>query len=827
MEALNETEAVIPIPMTSKHSKDQFPEMIITRGKFDMFMGIVEPHIEMDLSCISRLVSKSVFVTSGVIPPDYEYTTNAEMFDDLHTAIKEGKFVGVIDNRSKGQHSNQDENIDYDNDDTNEKLDDSNDKLEPDQLIPMTFAYSFLKSNPAWGERLEKLLNEKHKLIPVVHVPPKLTLTTMFSVSDDKCDDKSCTHLLTDEKENKTSNKEETETLASHPVQNIKRHNHIPVSYLIPECCEVMGPAKWFFAGLAAPNIIWRLQSLLLAAEARERIVDSVKEYYQNNHYNCSPKSFDVEKPSLPLMIQCLTPRAINEGSDSERLEMLGDMLLKFVITVELFRIYPQRHEGFLTLQRSDYVNNQHLHGISKKLDLAKYLRACKLSTGRQVLNLRPAGASFTAFRRGLSLWNQKTTLYTRQFTTSDIRSSYEATLTSKKRRYYNPSDKDCRALDQLISKSRDAQGGAQDSAEVSKMVQKVNKIRFSDFSEVENLDEDDFYRLEYVEPLHVIRSVRSKLVSDSVEALIAAFFIAGGMRSVINVIKGLGSWPKVKSSTEGADAAITPAVSHCVENPDLVVHKFEAPEVFIPEGYPPHLERLATVGYHTEESHIIAADETVIRNASGAISSTSIPNESNEMWLRRSDCFRLVECTKDSLIETFADLIGYKFKDFQLLDEALTHSSVTHKKSNQRLEFLGDAIIDFTIVVNTFHADPEGRFNQGAMTFRKVEVSNNKNLSRVACTLRLYRFINMTSVQLRKDFEEIETWFEKMLLKKNIDTNEITEEVTAYIETMKVGVMKTIADTLEAIMGAVYIDSNGNLETMKHCIKHIKLVEL
>ena len=53
---------------------------------------------------------------------------------------------------------------------------------------------------------------------------------------------------------------------------------------------------------------------------------------------------------------------------------------------------------------------------------------------------------------------------------------------------------------------------------------------------------------------------------------------------------------------------------------------------------------------------------------------------------------------------ELFCETIGYKFKDPDLLDEALTHSSYAneHSKSghrvkfNERLEFFGDAILEF-----------------------------------------------------------------------------------------------------------------------------------
>ena len=137
-------------------------------------------------------------------------------------------------------------------------------------------------------------------------------------------------------------------------------------------------------------------------------------------------------------MLQTLTPRLANESNDSERLECLGDALLKLVVTVELFRLYPQRHEGFLTIARSLIVSNQNLHHVSQKLGLSKYLRACRLSTGKQLLCVRPAGMSFNAFRKGLSLWNQKTTLFSRQLMISDNRQQfYKDCLQNKKRRFY------------------------------------------------------------------------------------------------------------------------------------------------------------------------------------------------------------------------------------------------------------------------------------------------------------------------------------------------------------------------------------------------------
>ena len=52
-------------------------------------------------------------------------------------------------------------------------------------------------------------------------------------------------------------------------------------------------------------------------------------------------------------------------------------------------------------------------------------------------------------------------------------------------------------------------------------------------------------------------------------------------------------------------------------------------------------------------------------------------------------------------IINEAEKIIGYKFRDKKLLLKALTHSSYSNEhrvESNERLEFLGDAVIEFII---------------------------------------------------------------------------------------------------------------------------------
>mgnify|MGYP002683288304 CR=1 FL=1 len=52
---------------------------------------------------------------------------------------------------------------------------------------------------------------------------------------------------------------------------------------------------------------------------------------------------------------------------------------------------------------------------------------------------------------------------------------------------------------------------------------------------------------------------------------------------------------------------------------------------------------------------------------------------------------------------EEFENIIGYTFKNKELIEQALSHSSYANEKkraggSNERLEFLGDAVLDLVV---------------------------------------------------------------------------------------------------------------------------------
>ncbi len=84
-------------------------------------------------------------------------------------------------------------------------------------------------------------------------------------------------------------------------------------------------------------------------------------------------------------------------------------------------------------------------------------------------------------------------------------------------------------------------------------------------------------------------------------------------------------------------------------------------------------------------------------------------------------------------------DLIGYDFRDRSLLERALTHASVD-EQHNERLEFLGDAVLDLIVSALLFSEYPEER--EGRLTEWKALLVSRATLSRLGERLGLDRWI-------------------------------------------------------------------------------------
>lgn len=141
---------------------------------------------------------------------------------------------------------------------------------------------------------------------------------------------------------------------------------------------------------------------------------------------------------------------------------------------------------------------------------------------------------------------------------------------------------------------------------------------------------------------------------------------------------------------------------------------------------------------------------------------------------------------------------IGYEFKDKSLLELAMTHISLANdlkKESNQRLEFLGDSILSYIIATEIYNMYP--KCDEGELTAIRAALVCEKSLAELSRNLKLG--------------EEIK------LGKSEAKTNGVNKD-------------SILADTFEALLGAIYLDSDGEtakawtLNVFGDKIKNIKI---
>lgn len=114
---------------------------------------------------------------------------------------------------------------------------------------------------------------------------------------------------------------------------------------------------------------------------------------------------------------------------------------------------------------------------------------------------------------------------------------------------------------------------------------------------------------------------------------------------------------------------------------------------------------------------------------------------------------------------------VDHEFSDPALLEEALTHRSLA-ARNNERLEFLGDAVLD--VVVSDYLYRVRTDDDEGSLTRLRSRVVRKETLARVARTIDLGGHLRMSSGELKSGH---------------------------YLRD------SVLSDAIEAVIGAVYVD--------------------
>lgn len=131
--------------------------------------------------------------------------------------------------------------------------------------------------------------------------------------------------------------------------------------------------------------------------------------------------------------------------------------------------------------------------------------------------------------------------------------------------------------------------------------------------------------------------------------------------------------------------------------------------------------------------------------------------------------------------LKAIEDILGYHFKDRAVLVEALTHRSLTHEGGEDepdydRLEYLGDAVLQLCMSARLFRAFPSR--DSGALTKLRRSLVEKSTLKEVAQAFGLRQFIRMGPSPKYEGR----------------------------------GIDGVAADVVEALIGAVYVDSGEDV---------------
>ncbi len=147
------------------------------------------------------------------------------------------------------------------------------------------------------------------------------------------------------------------------------------------------------------------------------------------------------------------------------------------------------------------------------------------------------------------------------------------------------------------------------------------------------------------------------------------------------------------------------------------------------------------------------------------------------------------------STFKNLEQAIGYRFRKKALLELALTHPSFRYENSdldddNQRLEYLGDAVLSLIAAEHLFQTKPDAR--EGAMSKLRSRLTQDRTLARIGANIGI-------SDVLR--------------LGRGEEKNGGAERAS------------NLADAVEAIIGAAWID--GGPRAVKKIFKQVFLPEL
>ena len=197
--------------------------------------------------------------------------------------------------------------------------------------------------------------------------------------------------------------------------------------------------------------------------------------------------------------------------------------------------------------------------------------------------------------------------------------------------------------------------------------------------------------------------------------------------------------------------------------------------------------------------------------------------------------------------------MLGYTFKRKILLIEALTHASYqqdSHTPSYERLEFLGDSVLDMIVTDYLYHA-PGKNYSPGHMHLRKSALVNGHLLAylclRMSCgvdtfmprpnaqgfieetidtkDIYLWKCLLHSSSKVLEDQQNTATRFR--LRREEIEELLTTGTIFPWASLTRLQAPKFFSDMVESIIGATYLDSHGDIPVVRQILYKLGIMPI
>ncbi|KAJ1957571.1 Dicer-like protein 1 [Linderina pennispora] len=524
--------------------------------------------------------------------------------------------------------------------------------------------------------------------------------------------------------------------------------------YTTPFCCarEPLGLNDVLNLTLLS-SFLTRLEQVLVAFGVKQRLSLSAKTETVRCAITASSSSMDC---------------------DYQRLETLGDSILKFITSTMLFVEHPADHEGLLTSRREHLVSNSHLFHLATRMSLAESI--ISLAFSKREWRLPGQG------------WKRL----------HDIPIKWICT----------PAVENNRVPRKAVA------ADPQEKVEDPGTVVSTSKVS----------SENKPYTTPHKETRDIIteRLLSEKTVADIIESLLGAAVLDGGIEGALAAACSLNvadsRWTEWQQFGKAWHA-----------------------------GQREKRRRLAALHMHQLE-YIASLKQTLLLLPSGTNDIEPLTQQLGEMMLDTTD----VNCSApdgsaddgisgllSSLIKppagweaTVEHTLGYRFQDRAVLVEALTHCSMMdlNSASYQRLEYLGDAVLDYFVTKRYYNYKPE--LVPHRITLVKHVAVSNDVLGLILVCNGLHRFLRNQSQTVNAAIADYE---ERLRAVRQTVADAAAEDSSCPMADSTdvyqnlppecwnlVPAPKVLGDLLESLLGAVYVDSGMDCGTAQALYEHL-----